>query len=108
MTLQAVVALIIALSPVVYWIVDLVKDLKNLDANGIVTKVAAVVVSFGLLSLLVHSGLDFGKSSPFISQLQWQALLLASLVFAATGGLLNDHLRAKNPADNTVKSKLLK
>lgn len=112
MTLQAVVALIVALSPVVYWSVDLVKDLKDAitkgEWNAGVTKLLAVLVSFGVLNLLVHSGLDFGKSNPFISKLAWQALLLASLVFAATGGLISDHLRARNPADTTVKSKLLK
>lgn len=107
MTLQAVVALIVALSPVVYWLTDLVKDIANGDKNSALTKLSAVLVSFGLLNLLVHSGLDFGKSNAFISVLQWQALLLASLVFAATGGLINDHLRARNVNDHAVKSKLL-
>lgn len=107
MTLQAVIAVLIAFAPVVYWTVDLIKDLKHGDANGAVTKLLAVLVAFLLVSLYAHSRLDLGGSGKFIASLPWQALLLASWVFAATGGLISDHLSARNVSDTRVKSRLL-
>lgn len=106
-SLSGVIAVIVAFGPVIYWLVDLVKDLKNGDANGSVTKILAVIIAFGVVNLYAHSGTNLGGSGNFIASLNWCALLLASLVFAATGGLINDHLRARNAADTTVKSKLL-
>lgn len=107
-SLAGVVAVIVAFGPVIYWLVDLVKDIKNGDKNGSVTKLLAVLLAFGVSNLYAHSGVSLGSSGNLFATLNWCALLLASLVFAATGGLISDHLRARNLSDTTVKSKLLK
>jgi hypothetical protein len=109
--LTAVVATIIVLAPVIYWCVDLVKDLKDAVSNGkwngACTKVLALLIAFGLANLVAHSGINIGGSGHTLENLSWQALLVACLFFASGSGLISDHLRAKNPADTTVKSKLL-
>lgn len=109
MSLAAVVALLVTFSPTVYWSVDLFKDLKDIgtDANGAVTKLLAIILSFVVLSLYAHSRLDLGGSGKFVSGLPWQALLLGAWVFASTGGLISDQLRARNISDTSVKSRLL-
>jgi len=109
--LTAVVATIVALGPAIYWLVDLVKDITDAfnggGWNGVVTKFSAVLAAFGIATLVAHSGLNIGGSGAALATLPWEALLVASIVFAATGGVLSDFLRARNNADSTVKSKLL-
>jgi hypothetical protein len=110
--LTAVVATLLVLAPVIYWLTDLVKDLKDGITtgawNGSVTKLVAVLIAFGMANLVAHSGLNIGGSGHTLENLSWQALLVATLFFAAGGGLISDHLRARNPSDVTVKSTLLK
>lgn len=108
MNLQQVLAALVPLTFVIYWLVDLSKDVTNKNWNGLVTKTLAVVAGFAVISLYAHSSLDVGGSLKYVSNVPWQGLLLAALIIAASGGTLSDFLRTFNASDANVKDKLLK
>lgn len=107
MDLSQVLAALVPLSFVVYWTVDLLKDITNGDRNAILTKVGALVFADVIFTLYAHGGLDVGGSLKYVSNVPWQGILLAAWVLAASGGTLSDVLRTFNRNDPTVKSKLL-
>lgn len=106
--LAAIVALLVTLGPSIYWLVNLVVNLKNGAKNGSATQALALLIAFGLANLVAHAGIAIGSVGNPLANLTWQALLLASIVFAASSGLIADHQRARNNADSTVRGKLLK
>jgi hypothetical protein len=101
-------AALVPLAFIIYWVVDLCKDISNADKNGIVTKVTAWVGAFGVLSLYAHSGVNLAASLAFVATLSWTGLAFLALAVAASGGVLSDGFRTFNRNDPNVKSKLLK
>lgn len=117
--LASLLTLLLPLAFVVYWLVDLEKDISNFVAapsrdtfNPIFTKVSAWLAAFVVLNVVAHSAIDLGgdKSGPlrdFLSRLGASDLALIAVVIAAGGGAFADWTRTRNNADTTVKSKLL-
>lgn len=105
--LSTLVAALVPLAFMIYWVTDAVKDVTNRDVNGIVTKVAAYVGAWVVVSLYAHSQVDLGGSAAALAALPWQGTALIALAIAAGGGSFSDYLRARNAADTSVKSKLL-
>lgn len=106
--LAAIVALLVTFGPAVYWMVGLIIDLKNGATNGAVTRLLALVVAFAIANLIAHAGISFGSVGNPLAHLNWCALLIGAWVFAANGGLIADHLSARNNADTSVRRRLLR
>ena len=107
MDLSQVLAALVPLTFVIYWVVDGLKDITNRNWGSLTTKVAAFVGGFAVISLYAHSQLDVGGSLQYISRVPWQGLALAALVIASSGGALSDALRAFNHSDPNVKPPLV-
>jgi hypothetical protein len=106
MDLTTLVAAFVPLLFVLYWLMGLVKDITNQNWNGIITRVGAFIVAFGVVNLYAHSKLEFGGAD-VIADLPWQALALAALAIAAGGGTLNDTFRTFNHSDSNVIETLI-
>jgi hypothetical protein len=112
MDIGTLLAAMIPLGILIYWITDAVKDATNKNWNGLITRVVAVVASFIAIALYAHSSIDLGgevgkTGHDLISQLSWNDQLLLSVVFAATAGTGNDILRTFNHNDYTVKESII-
>lgn len=104
--LSTLVAALVPLAFMVYWVTDAVKDLTNRDWTGLKTKLAAYLGAWVVVSLYAHSRLNLGGTVAAFAALPWQATALIALAIAAGGGSFADYLRARNNADPSVKSKL--
>lgn len=110
MDLSTIVAVLVPLSFLIYWLIDLEKDITNKNLSGVVTKLSAYVASYVVISLYAHSSINLGAAGDAraaLANLGWQDVALLAMVGAATGGSFSDYLRARNTADTTVKPTLL-
>lgn len=113
MELSTLVAVVLPLVPVIYWIVDLSKDVTNKNINGLITKLVAIGAGYLVLYLFSESDINLGTDNvatnarDVLAVMSWQGLALLALVIASTGGTLADFLRARNGADTSVKPTLL-
>lgn len=107
--------LLVALLPlafVIYWVTDVLNNISNGEWRALLKQAIAFAAAFIVISLFAHSEVNLGGGegvanvSKAFAQLPWQAVALLSLVIAAGGGSFADYLRARNPADSTVKARL--
>lgn len=112
MDITTLLAAMIPLGILIYWMTDLVKDAKNKDWNAVVTKITSVAIAFVAVVVYAHSSIELGGDSSkaahaLISALSWTDQLLLCVVFAATAGTGSDVLRTFNSSDTSVKKTLL-
>jgi len=112
MDIGTLLAAMIPLGILIYWITDTVKDVTNKNWNGLITRVVAVGAAFLAVVAYAHSSIDLGgdvgkTGHDLISQLSWVDQLLLSVVFAATAGTGNDILRTFNSSDGAYNETMI-
>lgn len=112
MDLTTLLAAMIPLGILIYWLTDLEKDVTNKNWNGIFTKLSTVIIAFIAVVVYAHSSIELGGDAgktghDLISALSWGDQLLLCVLFAATAGTGSDVLRTFNSSDGNVKAKLL-
>lgn len=110
--ISTLLAAMIPLGILIYWLTDLVKDIKAGDVNAVVTKVVSVGIAFLVVTAYAHSSIEFGGDAGkaahgAISSLSWLDALMLATMFAATAGTGSDVLRTFNNSDGSVKKTLL-
>ncbi len=108
MTLSELLAVLVPLAFIIYWIVGLLKDATNRNLNGVVTRVIAFVGAFIVIVLYAHSSIDLGGSArAAFDSLGTADQILLALAVAAGGGTLSDGFRTFNRHDTNVAPTLV-
>lgn len=89
------------------WATDFVKDITNKNLNGILTRMVAVAIAWGLIALSSHQSIPVLVNTLDLTKLSGFDLFLLSFPVAATAGTGNDILRTFNHADTNVQAKLI-
>lgn len=94
-----------AISVVINWWLNLMKDVTNKNWNGVLTRVVALVVAIITVMTAAH------QSIPILGSINLQSLnggaqLGLALFGAASAGTVTDVLRTFNRADVNVQPKL--
>lgn len=111
MDFQTVLALLLPLSFLIYWVISVEKNITNKNWSGLLTQVSAFLASFLVITLYAHSTINLGDTASAardsLGNLAWPDLALLALIGAATGGSFSDYLRARNNSDGTVQPTLV-
>lgn len=112
MDLSTLLAAMVPLGILIYWLTDLEKNVTNKNVNAILTKLSTVAIAFLAVVVYAHSSIELGGAAgkaghDLLSSLSWGDQLLLCVLFAATAGTGSDILRTFNNSDPTVKPTLI-
>lgn len=109
MELGQVLAVLVPLTPVIYWTVSVVKHLTSQAWNALITQVVTLLAAWGIVSLFAQAThLTLNNAKNPLLNLNEAELFLVAWIIAATGGALNDFLRTRNNADSSTLPRLTK